>query len=99
MQVIRGMLAHKADYGNLRPAGIVQIRQPIAEAGTEMQQGTCRLLSHARIAVRRSSHNPFEEAKHAAHCWRSIERSDQMNLRSSGVGEADFNASGNQRAN
>ena len=93
------MLSDEVDDGHLCPASIVQIRETVGETGTEMQESARRLFRHARIAVRSSSHNSFEEAEHAAHFRQPVERSDQMNLRSARVCKTRVNTAGGQRAN
>ncbi len=93
------MLPDEIDDGHLRPASIVQIRETVGETGTEMQDGACRLFRHARITVRSSSRNSFEKAEHAAHFGQPVERSDQMNLRSTRVCKTGVNTAGGQRAN
>ena len=97
--MVRGMLPDKIDNGHLCPACIVQIRETVGETGTEMQDGARRLFRHARITVRSSSHNSFEEAEHAAHFRQPVERSNQMNLRSARVCKTGVNTAGGQRAN
>src|SRR5438552_2092491 len=97
--MISGMLANDIDDRHLRPAGIVQIGESIAKPGTEMKKSACRFVRHARITVCRSSDHSLEETKHAAHLPHSVKCSNDMYLRGARVSEADFNASGDQRAN
>jgi hypothetical protein len=58
--VIGRVVAHDIDHRRRGLAGIVQVGQAVREAGTEMQQGRCRLLGHARIAVGRTGRHALE---------------------------------------
>jgi hypothetical protein len=93
------MLADKVDDRNLRSPGVVQISEAIAETGAEMQERACRLFSHARIAVSSSGDYAFEEPKHTANCRFAVQRGNDVNFRSAGVGKASVDGSGGQGAN
>jgi hypothetical protein len=98
-QMICGVLSDEVDDGDARPAGVVQIRKAVRETGAEMQKRACGFFSHARIAVSRSRDDTFEQTEHAPYCRHSLKRSDKMNFRSAGVGEAHFNPTRHQGAN
>jgi len=59
-QMIGRMLANDVDDRHLRPAGIVQIGDPVAEAGAKMKEGACWFPGHARITICRSRYHAFE---------------------------------------
>ncbi len=76
----------------------MQVGEPVAEAGTKMQQHCGRLAGHARVAVGGAGDHSFEEAEHAAHLRHRVERGDEVHLRGAGVDEADVDAGVDERA-
>jgi hypothetical protein len=97
--MISGMLSDKVDDRHLGPARVVQIGEAIAETGAKMQECARRFFGQARISVGGAGDDTFEEAKHATYFRHSVKRSDQMNLRGAGVGEARPNSTCYQGAN
>jgi hypothetical protein len=71
-------LSYKIDDRDLRAAGIVQVGEAVAEAGTEMEQSACRLLRHSRIAVGSSGDDSFKQAQEATHLGDSVKSGDDM---------------------
>ena len=95
--VIGGVIADDIDDRRGGAARVVQIGQPVGEAGPEMQQRRRRLLLHAAIAVGHAGHRAFEQAQDRAHAPDLVERGDEMHFRGPGIGEADFDARGDER--
>src|SRR5208282_2630212 len=93
------MLADHVDHRHLGAAGIVEVREAIAEAGAEMEKRPCGFLGHPRVTVRRSSDDSLKKTQYATHFCDAVKRGDQMNFRCAGVGEAGVNATAEQRAN
>jgi hypothetical protein len=85
------VIAHDIDDALPRLAGIVQKRNGIGEARSQMQQGRCRLSGHAGIAVCRARHHRFEQAQYAAHPGFAVQRRHEMHFGGAGIAEADFN--------
>ena len=54
------VLPNQVNDGRVGAPGIVKIRQSICEAWPQMEKGAGRLISHARVAVRRGGNNSFE---------------------------------------
>jgi hypothetical protein len=96
--MVSRVLPHQIDNRNLRPAGVVQIRESIAQARAEVKQSACRFLGHAGVAVGSSGDDTFKEAEDATHFRNLVKRGDNVNLRRAGVGEAGSNAACYQRA-
>ena len=71
-----------------RATRVVQVRNAVREAGTEMQQRERRPLGHPRVAVRGSRDYAFEQTQHGAHAGDRIQRGDKVHLRGPGVREA-----------
>ena len=95
--VIGRVIAHDVDQRGRGLHGVVDVRQPVGEAGAEMEQRRRRLLGHARIAVGSAGRHALEQREHAAHAVDAVERGDEMHLRGAGVGEADIHAAADQR--
>jgi hypothetical protein len=55
-----GVLTYDIDDWHLGPASIVQVREAVAKAGTEMKQSASRFFSHSSVAVCRPGYNAFE---------------------------------------
>jgi hypothetical protein len=93
------MLAHDADDGNLRPAGVMQISEAVAQTRTEMKERTRWLLAHPGISVCGASHNSFEETEHAAHLRNLVQSCDDMYFRRARVSEAGIDTPCHERTN
>ncbi len=94
--VIDRVLADDVDDAGIRLLGVVQVGEPIGEAGTEMQQRRGRRALHAEIAVGGTGHHALEQAEHAAHALDPVQRRDEMHLGGAGIGKADINAARHQ---
>jgi hypothetical protein len=81
------VLADDVDDAGIRFLGVVQVGEPVGEAGPQVQQGRRRSPEHAAIAVGRARHHAFEQAEHAAHAWNLVEGGNEMHLRGTRIGE------------
>ena len=95
--VIGRVLAHDVDDRRVGLLRVVQVGEPVAEAGAGVQQGGRRLPGHAAIAVRGAGHHALEQAQHAPHAVDAIQRRAEMHLRGAGIGEAGIDAARQQR--
>ena len=91
------MVAHDVDDGRVRPAGVVQVGQPVAEAGPEMQQRGRGPAGHPAVPVGGAGDHALEQAQDAAHGGHVVEGGDEVHLRGAGVGEAHVDAGVDQR--
>jgi hypothetical protein len=64
-----------------------------------MQESAGWFFGHARIAVRGSGNDTFEETEHASHFRSAVERTNDVDFRSARVCEAGFNSTGHQGTN
>ena len=96
--VIGRVVADDIDDRRARAAGVVEIGQPIAEPGGEMEQRAGRRAGHARIAVGGAGHHALEQGQHAADALDAVERRHEVHFRGAGIGEADSDAACDQRA-
>ena len=94
--VIGGVLADDVDDAGVGLLGVVQVGQPIGEAGAQVQQGGRRPSQHAVVAVGRARHHALEQAQHAAHARHLVQGGHEMHLRRAGIGEADVHSAREQ---
>ena len=99
LKMVARMLADDVNDRHMRSPRIMQIRQSIAETGTQMQQRACRFFRHTCVAIRRPGDHTFEQSEHTAHFRRPVQRRHNVDLRSSRIAEAGINPSTQQRAN
>ena len=92
------MVADDVDDGRLRLARVVQVGEPVAETGPEVQQRGRGPIGHAPVAVGRAGRDAFEEREHAAHLGHGVERGHEVHLRGAGIHEAGVDAARDQRA-
>ena len=78
--------------------GVVQVGDPVAEAGTEVQQRRRRPTAHARVPVGGAGDDPLEQSEHRAHPRLAVERGDEVHLRRARVREADVDVVVDERA-
>ena len=97
--VVARMLADDVDDARLRLPRVVQVGQAIGQPGPEVQQCCGGLAGHAVVAVRGAGDHAFEQAQLAAHALHLVQRCDEGHLGRAGIGEADLDLAGNQRAN
>jgi hypothetical protein len=74
------MLANQVDDRYLRPAGVVQIREAVRQAGAKVKQSACWFPSHAGIAIGSARDHAFEETEHTTHFRCSVKRSDNVDF-------------------
>ena len=98
LDVVRRVLAHDVDDARAGLARVVEVREPVAEAGAQVQQGGGGLVGHAPVAVGRAGHHALEEAEHAADAVDLVERGHEVHLRRARIGEADVDPARHQRS-
>ena len=91
-----GMLADNVDYRRARLARVVEVRQRVRQARSQVQQGGRRLSGHAGIPVRRAGTDALEQAQDAAHARHAVERRDKLHLGSSRIHQAQIHFVGQQ---
>ncbi len=96
--VVGRVVADDVDERRARPAGVVQVGEPVAEAGPEVQQRRRRLAGHAPVPVGGAGDDAFEQAEHAAHLGDRVERGDEVHLGRARVREAHVDAAVDERA-
>jgi hypothetical protein len=92
LEVPAGVVADDVEDRRARAARVVQVRQPIGQAGPEVQQGERRFRQHAAVPVGSARANPLEQSEDRAQADRCVERTDEWHLGGAGVGEADVGA-------
>ena len=60
-RVVRGVVAHDVDHRCPGPPGVVQVGQPVAQSGAEVQQGRGRSPGHPGVAVGGTGRHSLEE--------------------------------------
>ena len=95
--VVGGVVAHDVDDRRAGSSRVVQVGQPVAEPGPEVEQRRRRTACHASVAVRGTGDDALEEAEHAAHGRHVVQRSHEVHLRSPRIGEADVDPGIDQR--
>jgi hypothetical protein len=73
-------------------AGVVQVGEPVGEAGAKVQQGCGQPPGHPGITVGSARDLALEQAEHSAHALHFVESIDEMHFRRAGVDETDLNA-------
>ena len=87
--VVGRVVADEVDDGYVRASRVVQVRDPVAETGTEVQQGGGGPIRHAGISVGRARDDSLEQSEDRAHLRDGVERGDEVHLRRARVREAD----------
>ena len=96
--VVAGMVADDGQQRGVRPPRVVQVGQPVGQAGSQVQQGGGRTARHPAVAVGRAGRHPLEQAEHAAQLRDGIQGRHEVHLRGARVGEAQLHAAAGQRA-
>ena len=88
------------DVDDRRPAlaRVVEVGEPVAEAGAEVQQRRTGLVGHAGVAVGGTGGDALEQAQDRAHLGDVVDGGDEVHLRRSRVREARRHAGVDQRA-
>jgi hypothetical protein len=84
------MIAYDIYNWNHRSPRIVKIREPVGEAGTEMQQRGRGTACHSRITIRGAGRDTFKEREHGAHLCDLVQGSYKVHFRGAGVAETDI---------
>jgi hypothetical protein len=95
-QVVCGVLAHEVHHGHARPAGVMQIRNPVPKTGAEMEECTRGFFRHPSVAVGGARNHSFEKTEDAAYFRFAVQCSNEMNLGCARIREAGFNSSSDQ---
>src|SRR6266446_3029969 len=93
------MLSDNIEDRNMRPAGVVQVREAIAKTRAKMKERAGGFPSHARVPVGSCRNNAFEKTENATHFRPLVKRRDDVHFRSARVCKAGIDSSGNQRSN
>ena len=88
--VVGRVRADDAQQRRVGAAGVVQVRQAVAQAGPEVQQHGGRTAGDPRVAVRRAGGDAFEQREHATHPRHRVQRVHEVHLGRAGVHEADL---------
>ena len=86
--VVRRVVADDVDHRSAAAARVVQVGEPVAEAGPEVQQRRGRTVGHAPVAVGGAGRHALEQREHAAHLGNGVERGDEVHLRRARIREA-----------
>jgi hypothetical protein len=86
--VMGGVVADDIHHRGVCAPGVVQIRQPVGQSRTQVQQGGGGPAGDPGVTVGRTGGHPFEQAQHRAHLRAVIQCRNEMHLRGAGVGEA-----------
>ena len=92
LHVPGGVVAHDVDDRHPRLAGVMQVRKPVPQAGTKMQQRRGGFPRHPRVAVGGPGRHALEQGQHRAHPRLAVQGRDEVHLAGAGVGEADLDA-------
>jgi hypothetical protein len=95
--MVGGVVADDVDERRARPAGIVQVCEPVAETRAEVQQRRRRLAGHAPVPIGGAGDDPFEQAERGAHLGHRVERGDEVHLGRARVREAHVDVAVDER--
>jgi hypothetical protein len=90
------MVTDHIDDRGVCAARIVQVRQSVGQARTQVQQGGRRSFGHAAIAVCGTGHHPLEKGQYSTHLGHRVEACHEVHLRRAWVGEADVHPAAHQ---
>ncbi len=95
--VIRRMIADDDHHRSMGPARVVQIGEAVTQTGAQMQQHRGWLFGHPCIAVSRTGGRTLEQRQDSAHLRHRIQRSHEMHLRRTGIGETHLHPVADER--
>ena len=98
LSVVRRVIAHDVEQGHPRPARVVEVCDPVAEARPQVQEGRRRRVRHACVSIRGPSRHTLEEREDRPHFRHRIQRGDEVDLRGTGVREAGIDACIDERS-
>ncbi len=84
------VVADQVDDRRARAPGVVQVGEPVGEAGPEMEQHEGGASRHAGIAVGRAGAHALEEPEHRPHAADRVERGHERHLGRPRVREAEL---------
>ena len=87
--VMGGMIADHNEHRDMRAPGVMQVRQPVAQARTQVQEHRGGLIGDPGVAVSRPGGHALEQCEDTAHLRHGVQCRNEVHLRGSGVGEAD----------
>jgi hypothetical protein len=90
------MVADHIDDGREGAARIVQVGDPVAVTGAQMQQGAGGLAGHAAVAVGGPGGHAFELAEDRAHGRDAVQRRHELHLAGARVRETGGHVVGDQ---
>jgi hypothetical protein len=90
--VVGGVVAHEVEHGRAGAPGVVQVREPVAEAGAEVQQGRGRPPGHPPVSVGGAGRPALEQAQDAARLGPAVHGGDEVHLGRARIGEAELHA-------
>ncbi len=96
--VRRRVIADDVDDRRTRPPGVVQVREPVPEAGAEVQQRGPGPVGHSGIPVGGTGRHTLEQRQQRSHLRYVVERGHEVHLRCAGVREAVVDTGGDERA-
>ena len=85
LRVVGGVVADDVHDRRRRPAGVVQVGEPVGEPGPEVQQRRRRSLGHACVAVGHPGDDALEQPEHRPHPVDPVDRGDEVHLRRPGL--------------
>jgi hypothetical protein len=95
---VRGrVVADPVDDGRAGAARVVQVREPVGKARSEVQKGRRRPAGHPRPPVGRARADALEQPEHRAQLGHAVEGRDDRHLGGAGVREAHLHAGGHRR--
>ena len=93
LQMKNRVLADDVYDRHLRSVRIVQVRESVCQARTQMHQSACGLFRNARVSVSGATDDAFKEPQDTLHGGGTIESRDNVNLGSAGIRETGMDAS------
>jgi len=88
--MISGVITNDIHDRRVRAQRIVQVRQTVREAWTQVQERYRRTIEHARVSVGRTGHYALEQTQHTAHVADAVEGGDKVHFRCARVGKTDI---------
>ena len=81
LRVVRRVIADDVDQRHLRPPGVVEICESVAQPWPQVQQRGCRPPRHPRVAVGGARRHSLEQGEHGPHLGDRVERGHEVHLR------------------
>ena len=84
--------------GDLGAARVVEVREPVAEPRSQVQEGRGGRVCHPRVAIGGPGRDALEQGQDRPHLRHRIQRGDEVDLRGTWVREARRDAGVDERA-